>query len=213
MQMDLRMALVCVGSLAAACSGGSGSGFRSGDSTGNDPPVISGTPPAEAVVGEFYSFTPSAHDPEGRTLTFGIQYKPPWAEFDAKNGRLSGTPGPGQVGSHIEIAISASDGQSEVSLPAFAINVIGRGDGSATLSWYPPTENADGSVLTDLSGYRIYFGRHPRDLDNVLVLDNPGLSRYVVEGLTPRRWFFAMTSVNRDGIESSRSKVVSKKVG
>ena len=142
---------------------------------------------------------------------FTIQYKPTWATFRASDGRLSGTPGPGQIGSHIEIAISASDGQSMAKLPAFTIEVIGRGDGSATLSWYPPTQNEDGSVVTDLSGYRIYYGRHKQHLDNAIVLDNPGLARYVVEGLTPARWYFAMTSVSQRG-ESSRSEVVSKHV-
>jgi hypothetical protein len=164
-----------------------------------------------AVAGEFYSFTPTARDPEGRALTFSIQYKPPWATFRPSDGGLSGTPGPGQIGSHVEIAISASDGHSTAALPAFTVNVIGAGDGSATLSWYPPTQNEDGSALTNLSGYRIYYGRRKHDLDNTVVLDNPGLTRYVVEGLTPARWYFAMTSVSRDG-ESSRSKVVSKKV-
>ena len=43
----------------------------------------------------------------------------------------------------------------------------------------PPSENADGSVLTDLAGYRIYYGRNPDNLTQVVVLDNPGLTRYV----------------------------------
>ncbi len=30
--------------------------------------------------------------------------------------------------------------------------------GDATLSWDPPTTNADGTPLTDLAGYRIYYG-------------------------------------------------------
>ncbi len=36
--------------------------------------------------------------------------------------------------------------------------------GSATLSWKPPTENADGSALTNLAGYRIYYGRNRDNL-------------------------------------------------
>lgn len=166
-----------------------------------------------AAVGELYSFTPTARDPEGRALKFIIENKPAWATFHARDGRLSGTPGPDQVGSHVQIAISASDGHATVALPAFTIDVIERGDGSATLSWNPPTQNEDDSVLTDLSGYRIYYGRRTHELDETIVLDNPGLTRYVVEGLAPGHWYFAMTSVNQDGVEGPRSEVVSKKVG
>lgn len=215
MQMDLRVALLCLGGLASACSGGGGGGGAEGAKgpAGNLAPSISGTPPAVAVVGEFYSFTPAAQDPEGRAVSFAIRNKPPWATFRRSDGRISGTPEPSQIGSHIEIEITASDGSAEATLPAFSIDVFGRGDGSATLSWHPPTHNEDGSALEGLTGYRIHFGRHKRNLNRTIVLDNPGLTRYVIEGLTPAHWHFAMTSVDRDGVESSRSKTVSKRIG
>jgi hypothetical protein len=139
--------------------------------------------------------------------------KPPWATFSAETGKLSGTPRPGDVGSHVDIVISVSDGESSSELKSFEILVEGRGDGAATLSWYPPTQNADGSYLTDLVGYRIYFGRHRNSLDATIVLDNPGLTSYMIEGLTSERWFFAMTAVDRQGNESRPSRTVSKRVG
>jgi hypothetical protein len=30
--------------------------------------------------------------------------------------------------------------------------------GQATLSWDPPTTNVDGTPLTDLAGYKVYYG-------------------------------------------------------
>lgn len=215
MQRELRAALLCLGLSAAACSGGGGGGAPGGGGgrgAENLPPSISGSPPEVAVVGEAYRFTPTARDPEGRSLTFSIRNKPGWARFNEADGRISGTPEADQVGSHEEIAISVSDGQSSVELPAFSIDVVEGGDGAATLSWDPPTRNTDGTALTNLSGYRIHYGRHERALDRTIVLDNPGLTRYMVEGLTPARWYFAITSVNRRGVESPRSEVVSKKV-
>jgi hypothetical protein len=211
MQKDLRAALVCLGGLAAACSGGGGGGTSDG-AFGNRPPVITGQPSNVAIVGETYSFTPNAHDPEGRPLKFTIRNRPPWAHFRKSDGRLWGRPGPDQLGTYVEIVISASDGESKSRLAAFEVDVVGRGEGSATLSWYPPTDNADGTPLTDLTGYRIYYGRHKRRLDRTIDLDNPGLTRYLVEGLPPGRWYFAMTSFNRKGVESRRSEVVSKRV-
>ncbi len=45
------------------------------------------------------------------------------------------------------------------------------------------------------------------------MLNNPGLTRYVVENLTPARWHFEMTSVNSDGVESQRTEASSKTIG
>jgi hypothetical protein len=214
--MDLRAALLCLGGLLAACSGGGGKGgvepVERRDDDVNHPPTIAGAPGGTAVVGEYYSFTPAAQDPEGRPLKHAIRFKPPWATFRPSDGRLAGTPGPGDIGSHVDIAISVSDGRSTARLAAFTIDVVGRGDDSATLSWNPPMQNSDGSALTDLAGYRIYYGRRKHRLENAIALDNPGLTRYVVEGLTPGHWYFAMTSVNRGGVESTRSRAVRKKV-
>lgn len=80
---------------------------------------------------------------------------------------------------------------------------------SVTLSWQAPTERADGSPLTDLAGFRIYYGDEREDLDVVIDLDNPGLSRYVVENLTAGTWYFSMTAYDGGGLQSSPSPTVS----
>ena len=78
--------------------------------------------------------------------------------------------------------------------------------GSVTLNWQPPTENADGSALTDLSGYNIYVGTASSNYDYMEIrLDNPGLSAYVVENLEPGTYYFAATAFNSSGIESAFS--------
>jgi hypothetical protein len=82
----------------------------------------------------------------------------------------------------------------------------------ATLSWLPPTENTDGTALSDLAGYVILYGTSPSTLDKTVRLDNPGLTRYVIEGLTPGTWYFAMQSINTRGVTSDLSEVVSKTI-
>jgi hypothetical protein len=82
----------------------------------------------------------------------------------------------------------------------------------ATLSWLPPTENTDGTALSDLAGYIIAYGNSPTTLDKTVRLDNPGLTRYVIEGLTPGTWYFAMQSINTRGVTSDLSEVVSKTI-
>lgn len=85
--------------------------------------------------------------------------------------------------------------------------------GSVTLAWQPPTENADGSPLTDLSGYTIYVGTEPNSYSfREIRLDNPGLTTYVVDNLGPGTYYFAATAFNSSGVESSFSGEVAKTV-
>ncbi|MEE8345023.1 MAG: fibronectin type III domain-containing protein, partial [Woeseiaceae bacterium] len=109
------------------------------------------------------------------------------------------------VGRYSAIQIAVSDGLSTAELSAFDIDVTSTTLASVTLQWQPPTENTDGSPLTDLAGYRIYYGVDSADLSDLIELPNPGLTSYVVEELTPNTWYFAMTSVNDRGQESDLS--------
>lgn len=179
---------------------------------GNQAPTISGTPATQTMQGQQYTFTPTASDANGDTLTFSITNQPPWAAFSASNGQLSGTPTAGQVATYANIQISVSDGTTTVNLPPFSINVVATAMGSATLTWNPPTQNTDGSSLTDLAGYRVYWGTSQSSLTNSVTINNPGLSSYVVDQLTPATWHFALTAINSTGMESARSNMASKQV-
>ena len=80
------------------------------------------------------------------------------------------------------------------------------GDRSATLSWNPPTTNLDGTPLK-LTGYRIYWGPMDDYYPQSVTVDNPGLSRYVVENLAPATWYFVVTALAGDA-ESPPSNVL-----
>src|SRR5690606_25063873 len=105
----------------------------------NRPPTISGTPRTTIVQGNAYSFRPTAADPDGDVLTFNIANRPAWASFDQATGQLSGTPGANDVGSYSNIRISVTDGEAEVALQAFSIEVEGVANGTARLTWNAPT--------------------------------------------------------------------------
>lgn len=178
----------------------------------NNAPTIMGSPPSNILEGQLYEFIPTASDADGDTLEFTIARKPAWASFDRATGRLSGTPDEEDVGNFTNIGISVSDGATSTALPNFDVTVNQIAAGQTTLSWNPPTQNADGSALTNLAGYRIYYGRNRDNLTQVVVLNNPGLTRYVVENLDPAQWYFSMTSVNSEGLESSRSALLGKNI-
>jgi hypothetical protein len=178
----------------------------------NTAPRISGTPTTSIKAGSAYSFTPSASDANGDSLTFTITNKPSWATFSASTGRLSGTPTAAQVGTYSNIVIKVSDGQASASLSAFSISVTATANGTASLSWTPPTRNTDGSSLTNLSGYRIYYGTSSNSLNQTVQVNNPSVSTYVIENLSPATYYFAVKSLTSGGAESALSNVASKTV-
>ncbi|HEX6999822.1 MAG TPA: putative Ig domain-containing protein [Gammaproteobacteria bacterium] len=178
----------------------------------NGAPTISGTPATAVLVGSAYSFEPSASDPNGDSLTFSITNKPAWATFDESTGRLEGTPGAGDVNNYPNIVISVSDGQTTASLPPFSIAVQAVATGSATLSWTAPTQNSDGSPLTNLAGYKVYWGPSEGDYQSSATINNGGVTTYVVENLGPGTWYFVVTAFNDAGVESGFSNVASKTI-
>src|SRR5262249_37944906 len=167
----------------------------------NHAPSITGTPTASVNASSPYSFTPTATDADGDTLAFTIQNKPAWAAFNTTTGRLSGTPAAADVGTYSNIAITVNDGKTSTALSAFAIAVTTVANGRATLSWTAPTENTDGSTLSNLAGYRIRYGTSASALTQTIVIDNASVTTYVVENLSPATWYFAVSAVNSQGAE------------
>jgi hypothetical protein len=86
------------------------------------------------------------------------------------------------------------------------------GPGSATLSWNPPTERTDGTPLSALSGYKIVYGPYSRNYRYAIDLDNPGLTRYFIDGLGPGTWYFAVIAIDSQGMQSTPSAEVSKTI-
>lgn len=106
-----------------------------------------------------------------------------------------------------------------------------RGERSVTLTWDAPTTNTDGSRLTDLKGYKLYYGSAPGkydpDLTVQLPLDHKDLHceksdgkkhkhkartecTYSVRGLSLQAYYFAVRSYNKKGTESALSNEVKK---
>jgi len=145
-------------------------------------------------------------------LTFRIQNKPSWASFNTSTGVLAGRPDTSHVGTYSNIVIRVTDGEATAQLPAFSITVEAVGTGSATLTWTAPTQRTDGSPLTDLAGYRVYWGQESRNYTEPVEIDNPGVTTYVIDDLGPGTHYFATTAVSADGLESEYSNEASKTI-
>jgi len=179
-------------------------------------PTISGAPATSVTAGSAYTFTPTTTDPSGGTLSFSVTNKPSWATFNISNGALSGTPVAANVGSYSGIVISVSDGTSTAALPSFAIAVSaasgGTTTGSATLSWVTPTLNSDGSALTNLAGYYVYYGTSASNLSNSVTVANSAATSYTISNLSAATWYFGVKSYTTTGVVSAMSNVGSKTI-
>ena len=176
-----------------------------------DRPVISGTPPRTGIAGRPYRFQPSAHDPEGRTVSFSVKNKPAWASFSIATGLLDGTPRAGQKGTYRDVAISASNGRYSSELAPFSVTVE-PATGSATLSWVMPTRNTDGSPLTDLAGVIIRYGTSESALTRSLQLSDPTATSHTFSGLAAGTWYFAAEAYTALGEVSEPSPFRSKTI-
>lgn len=208
--------------LLAGCGGGDDDGSAVATSTSDSPsegsttnaaPAITGKPGTSVLAGRSYSFQPSATDANGDALSFAVTNLPSWASFSATSGRLTGTPSAGDVGTYGGITIAVSDGKASTSVGPFTIAVAAAGTGSATLSWTAPTQNSDGTALTNLAGYTILYGSDADALDQSIEVENSSVSTYVVDNLTAGTWYFAIVAVNTSGVASSPSNTASKTIG
>jgi hypothetical protein len=174
---------------------------------------IKGSPVTTATAGQLYSFKPTVAGNTATTLKFSIANTPSWAKFDASSGTLSGTPASAQVGTYPGILISVIQGSTTAALPAFSIVVAEPNSiSNVALSWQAPTENADGSALIDLKGYKVHYGTASKTYSQTIQVANPGLTTYVVQNLDAGKYYFAVTAYNAAGQESSLSPEVSTQV-
>lgn len=83
--------------------------------------------------------------------------------------------------------------------------------GDATVKWSPPTERVDGTPLEAVSGYRIYYGRNPEQLEHEIEVDR-GVTEYQIANLESGDWYFAVAAISEEGLESAPSSVVQKSI-
>src|SRR5580658_5903324 len=83
---------------------------------------------------------------------------------------------------------------------------------NVTLSWSAPTENTNGSALTNLAGYIIYYGTSASAMTQTIDVNTVGMLTYVVDNLSAGSWYFQIVAVNAAGEQSSPSATVSTSI-
>jgi hypothetical protein len=79
--------------------------------------------------------------------------------------------------------------------------------GTVSLSWIAPTENTNGTPVTDLAGYHIRYGTDPGDLTKSIDLTGTSTTAYEISGLSPGTYYFAISAYTAMGTESASSDV------
>jgi hypothetical protein len=87
-------------------------------------------------------------------------------------------------------------------------------DGRISLSWAAPSTRSDNSYLpmTELQGYRIYYGTSADDLSMLVDLNDNSITDYSINDLPSGSYVFCVTAYDLDGQESSMSNLINKDV-
>lgn len=105
------------------------------------------------------------------------------------------------------VTTDSSSSTTTTGVPAPALIAQQTAANTLTVSWLAPTENTDGSALTNLHGYRIYYGTSKTDMSHKIDINTVGTQSFVVEDLAPGVWYFAVSAYNSKDIESTLSNV------
>jgi hypothetical protein len=84
--------------------------------------------------------------------------------------------------------------------------------GTATLTWVVPTHNTDGTPVTTLTGFHIYYGTTEGALTQSIVISGATTTSYEITGLTSGTWYFTVAADAADGTQSAPSSVGSKTI-
>ena len=83
---------------------------------------------------------------------------------------------------------------------------------NVTLSWSAPTQNTNGSALTNLAGYIIYYGTSASAMTQTIDINTVGMLTYVVGDLSAGSWYFQIVAVNSAGEQSTPSATVNASI-
>ncbi|MGA8706141.1 MAG: Calx-beta domain-containing protein [Steroidobacteraceae bacterium] len=170
--------------------------YRSGSSTGSVS-VSYATVDGTAAAGTDYTATRgSVTWPDGDDSPRSVEV-PVTADASGKgfNFALTDVSGSAAFGSPATATITVPNASSTTN--------------AVTLSWLAPTENTDGTALTNLAGFHIYYGTSESNLTEEISIGTIGQLTCVIDELSSGTWYFEVVAVNSSGNQSGPSTTVS----
>jgi hypothetical protein len=99
------------------------------------------------------------------------------------------------------------DGEGGSALQMVSVSTLGE----ISISWIAPQENVDGTTLTDLASYRIYYGTESRAYSNILNVANSAATSHVFSA-PPGDYYITMTALDADGNESAYANEIVRSI-
>jgi hypothetical protein len=118
---------------------------------------------------------------------------------------LSGTFGTGPLTSTTSFGLSCS-GDGGNALQSVSVEVLDK-----WLRWQAPTQNVDGTPITDLAGYVVYWGTQSGSYTGNHRIDDPAVTEWEAD-IAPGDYYFALTAFDAAGNESDYSNEVRKRI-
>jgi hypothetical protein len=109
----------------------------------------------------------------------------------------------------LRVTYSQTAGAGSINMQAAALSQAAV---STNLTWAPPALNSDGSALTDLAAFKVYWGTTLGTYSQSTKIASATARAYTVNGLTTGKWYFVVTALNSKGDESPYSNVWSKTI-
>jgi hypothetical protein len=105
----------------------------------------------------------------------------------------------------------SGSGSSSTSEESFVANAE-----SVSLSWLAPGQRVNGdqiSYTSEIDGYIVLYGQDPAVLDQQATVDCNALNcSYDIKGLEDGTWYFAVQTVDNNGLVSAASQPVSRNI-
>ncbi|NVJ51859.1 MAG: fibronectin type III domain-containing protein [Gammaproteobacteria bacterium] len=202
------LTLGCAVFLITGCSNGAEERSVEG---GNSPPNISIFSPESSIQANEHDaiyFQGQALDQEDGDISYSIQWRSDISGVLADGRSFEQTL---EVGSHL-ITAAVTDSDDATNEQSVRVEVV-EANGNASVFWVPPTENVDDTPLTDLAGFKVYYGQNAQRLDRYVSVSGASTTTALIENLTNnRRYYFAVAAVNSLGVESDLSEMVAKDI-
>lgn len=126
----------------------------------------------------------------------------------------SGTPASACTASGAWTGTKAASGSETLAAVAtttsYTLQCSWPGADQFTVGWVPPTTNDDGSLLTDLKGYKVYYSTSSSMSNNQVkdVQSAAANSVVVGPGLAPATYYIVVSAYNVSGAESKKAPPV-----
>jgi hypothetical protein len=80
------------------------------------------------------------------------------------------------------------------------------------LSWTAPTENTDGTPITDLAGYLILYGTDPSELTKTVTVAGAKSTTFEISGLAEGTYYFAVVAYTSGGLDGDQSSLTNQSI-